>query len=122
LENIRLAIDRILERVRESGLASRWPLRGRDTGPYQALDDVEPLEGTVRDVFSPVAAPRGFRETLRHNLDLAAEHKLSGAVVEYPKPIRQIILITVSLGVVVATITTFVLFREARRDPESPSS
>jgi hypothetical protein len=85
----------------------------RTTHPAQVQrpPDVEPIEGRVQSALQPVEMPRGFRETLRDNLRVAAQQHQTGLRVEYPRPIRQLVLLTVSLGIVVATVTTVLLAR-----------
>jgi len=78
------------------------------------LADMEPIEGTVQNALHPVEPPRGFREALRDNLRVAAQQRQTGLRVEYPRPIRQVIWLTVSLGVVVATVTTVLLARRGQ--------
>jgi len=56
-----------------------------------------------------VEPPQGFRETLRENLRVAAQQHQTGMRVEHLAPVRQLVLLTVSLGVVVATITSVLL-------------
>jgi hypothetical protein len=74
---------------------------------------IEPFEGKVQSALHPVEPPTGFRETLRENLRVAERQRQTGMRVEYPKPIRELVLLTLSLGVVVATITTVLLRRRS---------
>jgi hypothetical protein len=90
-----------------------------DSPHAQRPTDIEPIEGSVQSALHPVETPRGFRETLRDNLQVAAQRRQTGLQVDYSRPVRQLVLLTVSLGVIVATITTVLL---ARRNQERSQS
>ena len=81
--------------------------------PYSP-EGFEPLEGAVQGALPPVEPSNGFREGLRDNLAIAARRRISGLVVEYPSPFRQIIILGISAGLVAATIATLLLVRRTR--------
>ncbi len=81
--------------------------------------DLDPIEGSVQSALQPVETPRGFRETLRENLAYAAQRQQSGVSVEYPRPVRELVWLTLSLGAVVATVTTVLLVKRGQPRPES---
>jgi len=75
---------------------------------------VEPLENAVQAALRPIEAPRAFRESLRHNLTIAAQRQAGGLVIEYPRPLREGIVLGLSAGLLAAAITVLVLlFRRA---------
>jgi hypothetical protein len=76
--------------------------------------EMKGLEETIQDSISLVKPKAGFREKLRENLSLAAERKISGIVVEYPKPFRGEIIIGISAGLLAATVATLLLVHRAR--------
>jgi len=107
-----------------TSMRTRWArLKGRLTRPPRtstpAPADLDPIEGSVQSALLPVETPRGFRETLRENLAYAAQRQQSGVTVEYPRPVRQLVWLTLSAGAVVATVTTVLLFRRGQPRPES---
>ena len=79
-----------------------------------SLEGIQPLEGAVQNALPPVEPSTGFRQALRDNLAIAAQRKMSGLVVEYPSPLRQVVILGISAGIVAATIATLVLVRRAR--------
>ncbi len=81
--------------------------------PYSP-EGLEPLEGAMQDVLPPVEPSDSFRQGLRDNLAIAAQRRISGLVVEYPNPFRQVIILGISAGLVAATIATLLLVRRTR--------
>jgi len=76
--------------------------------------DLEPVAGSVQSALQPVEISHLFRETLRDNLEYAAQRQRSGVSVEYPRPIRQLVWLTLSMGAVVATVTTVLLVKHGQ--------
>ncbi|OGO05228.1 MAG: hypothetical protein A2Y73_08375 [Chloroflexi bacterium RBG_13_56_8] len=70
---------------------------------------LEPLEDAMQAALPLVEPSDSFREGLRKNLSFAAQRKMAGLVIEYPKPFREGILIGVSVGIMVAAIATLVM-------------
>ena len=68
------------------------------------------MQGALR----PVEPSASFREGLRGNLALAAQHKMAGLVVEYPKPFREGIVLGLSTGLLAAAIAVIVLLFRSR--------
>lgn len=86
-------------------------------GPQAAGEDAWPeIEGAVGDALRPVGPSDRFRETLRNNLSMAAESRLSGLVIEYPKPYRGLILLGLSASLLAALVTAFALWMRSRPD------
>jgi len=81
--------------------------------------NVEPIEGSVQSAFHPIELPRGFREALRDNLRVAAQQHKTGLRIEHSRPVRQLVWLTVSLGVVVATVTTVLLAHRGQERSQS---
>jgi hypothetical protein len=77
-------------------------LRGSDIA-------LKPLESAVQDALRPVEPSARFRESLRSNLSFAARRKITGLVIEHPRPFREGIVLGVSAGLLVATIATLVM-------------
>lgn len=78
-------------------------------------EEAEPLKSAVQVALQPVQTPSDFRQSLRNNLTIAAQHRMSGLVIEYPRPWRQGIVLGLSLGILAVTITAFVLlFRPSK--------
>lgn len=69
-----------------------------DEGAWQQL------ERQVQVALSPMSAPKGFRRSLADDLALAAQGKRAGVAVEYPRHLRQRVILGVSAGLVAATL------------------
>jgi hypothetical protein len=89
--------------------------------PAAFAADLDPLEGSVQSALRPVETPRGFRETLRENLEFAASRQQSGLMVESPRPVRELLWLTMSAGVVIATVTTVLLAKRGQPRADSTS-
>lgn len=63
----------------------------------------------MRGALRPIIPPAGFRETLRSNLSLAETHKATGLVVEYPRPYRALLLMSLTGGLLVAATALLVV-------------
>ena len=86
-------------------------------------EDLEPVAGVVQEhAFDRVEPSRAFREDLRKNLTIAAQLRNSGLVVEYPKPIREIILLGTGVAFLIACITTLILVFRSRGAGARPSA
>ena len=113
IEQVKRATVRGLRR-----LDDRWRLLKDALLAQMGLSDVTehlvPLEGAVQHALPPVAPSRQFRESLRDNLSVAAQHRLSGLVIEYPRPFREVLVLSVLLGLITASIGTIVLVRRSR--------
>jgi len=72
------------------------------------------FEGAVQGALRPVEPSASFRAGLRGNLTLAAQHKMSGLVVEYPKPFREGVILGLSTGLLAAVVTALVLIFRSR--------
>ena len=72
------------------------------------------LESAARAALRPVMPSRDFREALRSNLSFAAQGKMTGLSIECPKPLRRVVILGVSAGLLAATITTLVLVLRSR--------
>ncbi len=78
-------------------------------------EEPEPLKSAVQVALQPIRTPSNFRQSLRNNLTIAAQHRMSGLVVEYPRPWRQGVMLGLSLGFLAATVAAFVLlFRPSK--------
>ena len=77
-------------------------------------EEVKEIEEIIQGNIPPVTPQAGFRKKLRDNLSLAAQRKISGIVVEYPKPFRGELIIGISAGLLAATIATLLLVFRAR--------
>ena len=82
-----------------------WPKRPK------TLDQ---LEGAVQVALPPVKPTADFRRNLRSDLALAAQSKVSGLVIEYPKPFREGIILGVAAGLFAAAVTAIVLLFHSR--------
>ena len=69
-----------------------------DEGAWQQL------ERQVQVALTPVSAPTGFRRSLADDLALAAQGKRVGVAVEYPRRLRERVILGVSAGLVAATL------------------
>lgn len=105
-----------LSRVAELNARMRQRLEITGLLPLSDSDEEpEPLKNAVQIALQPVETPSNFRKSLRNNLTIAAQHRMSGLVVEYPRPWRQGVVWGLSLGLLAATITAFVLlFRPSK--------
>jgi hypothetical protein len=72
------------------------------------------FEGAVQGALRPVEPSPTFREGLRGNLSLAAQHKVSGLVVEYPKPFREGIILGLFTGLLAAAVAALLLVIRSR--------
>ncbi len=73
------------------------------------VDEVDELESTMEEALPPVRPSDRFRERLRDDLSLAAQHQASGLVVEYPRPLREAILLGLSAGILTILLTVVVV-------------
>lgn len=73
------------------------------------VDGVDRLESTMEEALPPVRPSDRFRERLRDDLNLAARHQVSGPMVEYPRPLREAILLGLSASVLTITVTVVVV-------------
>ena len=82
---------------------------------YKPADRWEQLEDQVQLALGPVRPPDGFRRGLADGLQMAAQRKTMGLVVEYPQPRRERIIIGLSAGLLAATLgaVAFVLYYHA---------
>ena len=87
----------------------RMRLRSND------LNGVDQLEGRMQMALPPVKPPTDFRQRLRDNLELAAQRKTSGLMIEYPKPFRESIILGISAGILTTVVTILVLVFFSRR-------
>lgn len=78
------------------------------------LDSLGSLEGAVQVALPPVRPPARFRESLRENLALAAQRKMSGLVIEYPRPFREGMVLGISVGIAAATAAALVVLLRSR--------
>ena len=69
-----------------------------DEGAWQQL------ERQVQVALSPVSAPTGFRRSLADDLAMAAQGQRAGLAVEYPRRLRERVILGVSAGLVAATL------------------
>ena len=76
--------------------------------------ELEELEGAVIHAFPPVEPSLRFREHLRSNLSVAAEGRVSGLIIEYPRPYREGIILGVSAGALLALVTGLILWWRSR--------
>ena len=76
-------------------------------------EEVKGMEKIIQGSIPPVTPQAGFRKKLRENLSIAAQRKMSGIVIEYPKPFRGEIIIGISAGLLAATIATLLLVARA---------
>jgi hypothetical protein len=94
--------QRLSQRLQAWGL---WPT------PVQAP---EPLERAVQAALRPVEPPTSFRESLRSNLNVAVQRQAEGLVIEYPKPFREAIILSLFVGLGAALIAVLVFLSRAR--------
>lgn len=73
-----------------------------------------PLENAVEDVLRPVEPPAHFRARLRNDLAFAVQRRVAGLVIEYPKPIRESIILGLAAGTLAVVIATLVLIFRSR--------
>ena len=113
IEQVKRAIERGQRRFddRWSLLTDALRRRAMSSDPG---DRLAPLEGAVQHALPPVTPSHQFRESLRDNLSVAAQHRVSGLVIEYPKPLREVIVLSVLFGLITATIGTVILVRRSR--------
>jgi len=50
---------------------------------------VEEMEQSMQGVLSPVKPLSRFREGLRRDLDMVAQRRMAGLIIEYPKPLHR---------------------------------
>lgn len=75
------------------------------------VDEMDRLESTVEVALPPVRPSDRFRERLRDDLNLAAQHKVSGLRVEHPQPFREAILLGVSASALtIGLIAVVIIF------------
>jgi len=86
-------------------------LLGVAEDPYE----IDVIEDQVQGALPSVEPSADFRDSLRHNLELAAMHRTSGIALEYPRPYRGGIALGISAGVVAAVIAAVALIVHARR-------
>lgn len=73
------------------------------------VDEMEELESTMEVALPSVKPSDRFRKRLRDDLSLAAKHRVSGLVVDYPRPLREAILLGLSAGVLTILVTVAVV-------------
>ena len=74
------------------------------------VDEVDKLESTMEVALPPVRPSDRFRERLRDDLSLAAQHKVSGLMIESPRPFREAFLLGISASVLTIFLTLVVIF------------
>ncbi len=73
------------------------------------VNEVDELESTMEVALPPVSPSDRFRERLRGDLSLAAQRRVSGLVLEYPRPLREAILLGLSASVLTILLTVVVV-------------
>jgi hypothetical protein len=77
------------------------------------MDEVDELESTMEVALPPVSPSYRFRKRLGDDLSLAAQHKVSGLMIEYPRPLREAILLGLASVLTVAlAIAAVVLYSQ----------
>ncbi len=89
----------------------RWPRWGLHPRPKVILP---PLEHAVESVLRPVEPPAQFRARLRNDLAFALQRRVGGLVIEYPRPIRESVILGVAAGALAMLIATLVLVFRSR--------
>jgi hypothetical protein len=82
--------------------------RGNDQAA-ETLSVPPQFEGAVQVALPKVEPSARFRENLRGNLALAAQHKMTGFVIEYPRPFREGIILAISAGLLAVVGGTILL-------------
>jgi len=91
----------------------RWRLRRWGLLPQpQAI--LLPLENAVESALRPVEPPAHFRARLRNDLAFAVRRRVTGLVVEYPKPLRESIILGLAAGALAMIIAVLVLIFRSR--------
>ncbi|MEA3408388.1 MAG: hypothetical protein U9R48_09980 [Chloroflexota bacterium] len=74
-----------------------------------SVDEVAELESTMEVALPPISPSERFRQRLRDDLSLAAQHKMSGLMIEYPRPLREAILLGLSASVLTILLIVVVV-------------
>lgn len=77
-------------------------------------EELEDLELAMEGALHQVHPTADFRTHLRQNLALAARQRVSDLAVEYPRPLRQGIILGVSAGLLAATVAAIVFIVRGR--------
>jgi len=110
---VSLLVERARQRLSALAARSRERLEWWGLLP-PSIEAAEELEDRVQVVLKPVSPSPDFRAGLANNLQFAAQHKLAGLAVEYPRPFREGILLGVSAGLLAAAVTITVLVLRSR--------
>jgi len=86
----------------------------QEAGLLPISEPLEPLEDVVQTALHPVGPSPSFRENLRSNLLIAAERKITGLVIEYPRPFREGIVLGLSMGLLATILATLALVFRSR--------
>lgn len=92
-------------------LRLRWPRWRLGPRPKALL---QPLEHAMESALRPVEPPAQFRARLRNDLAFALQRRVGGLVIEYPRPIRESIVLGVAAGALAMLIATLVLVFRSR--------
>ena len=96
------------ESLRERLRWPRWGLR-----PRPKIIPL-PLVHAVESALRPVEPPAQFRTRLRNDLAFALQRRVGGLVVEYPRPLRESVILGVAAGALAMLIATLVLVFRSR--------
>jgi hypothetical protein len=77
-------------------------------------EEIDHLESVMGGALHQVHPSSGFRSHLRDNLALAAQQRMAGLAIEYPRPLRQAVLLGVSAGLLAAIVTALVFILRGR--------